>query len=116
MPPPPKKGKNIKQKKYCNKFNKDFKKKLKLKKRTLINRGPGYQKVWKQTQEYVIKWEIFRLRKETQKKHNQFLQVFTKGCHNKKIKTGFTFCVFRAQNQGDCTGGGQFDYIMRTRF
>ena len=84
----------------------------------MINRGPGYQKVRKQTQEQqVVKWEIFRLRKDTQKKHNPFLQVFTKGCHDKKKKkSGFTFCVFRAQNQGDCTGGGQFDYIMRTRF
>ena len=53
----------------------------------MINRGPGYQKVWKQTQEQqVVKWEIFRLRKDTQKKHNPFLQVFTKGCHDKKKK------------------------------
>lgn len=53
----------------------------------MINRGPGYQKVRKQTQEQqVVKWEIFRLRKDTQKKHNPFLQVFTKGCHDKKKK------------------------------
>ena len=53
----------------------------------MINWGPGYKKVRKQTQEQqVVKWEIFRLRKDTQKKHNLFLQVFTKGCHNKKKK------------------------------